>query len=92
MRHGFLASRLRSVIGLAAGLTMTLGAAATVQAADGTFVLASTYLIDRLYPHPQTAGTQLYVDVLFDPLVTVTKEASSRASLRPGAFPTTAWS
>jgi ABC-type transport system substrate-binding protein len=74
MRLGFLAAGLRGTVALAASLTMTFGAASAALAADGTFVLASTYLIDRLYPHPQTAGTQLYVDVLFDPLVTVTRD------------------
>ncbi len=61
---------MRCAIGLAAAAMSVTGALA----AAGNLVLASTYQIDRLYPHPQTAGTQLYVDVLFDPLVTVTKE------------------
>lgn len=58
------------VVAMAAVLLIAGDAAAAAR----KLVLATVYQIDRLYPHPQTAGTQLYVDVLFDPLVTVTRE------------------
>lgn len=69
---GFRPAKL-SKFALAIALAMA-GTATGAMAASGTFALATTYQIDRLYPHPQTGGTQLYVDVLFDPLVTVTKD------------------
>lgn len=72
MRHQHVEAMPRLLIRFVAALAAIF--AAISSAAAGGLVLATTYQIDRLYPHPQTAGTQLYVDVLFDPLVTVTKD------------------
>jgi len=64
----------KRLAGAAALLVMALCTFAPALAAAGSFTMATTYQIDRMFPHPQTAGTQLYVDNIFDPLVTVTKD------------------